>query len=360
MQHDRRHGGDAPMRTRALGSRGPEITVIGLGTWALSGPYQFGWGPVDDDESIAAIRAAVEAGVNWLDTAAVYGFGHAEEVLGRALEPFRVGEDVLVFTKCGRSWYETRPEIVYDLRPDSIRFECEKSLRRLGLERIDLYQFHWPDYGTGTPVEESWATMGELVDEGKVRWIGVSNFTVELLNRCEAVRHVDSLQPPLSLLNRHAREELIPWAAAHGTGVIVYSPMASGLLTGSFSAGALDRLAEDDWRRRAAAFQEPAFSRSLELVERLRPVAGRLGVGLPALAVAWTLAVPGVTGAIVGARRASQIDDWLSAADLRLSADDLAVIEHALEETGAGTSEPSQPPRSPAPPARPLTSQSER
>jgi aryl-alcohol dehydrogenase-like predicted oxidoreductase len=328
--------------TRRLRSQGPEITTVGFGTWALSGPYRFGWGPADDDESVAAIRRAVEAGVNWVDTAAVYGFGHSEEVVGRALKPFRAGEDVLVFTKCGRRWHDG--EIYYDLRPESIREECEASLRRLGIERIDLYQFHWPDYGTGTPVEESWATMAALVEEGKVRWAGVSNFDVELLERCEPIRHVDSLQPPLSLLDRYARQEVIPWCRENGTGVIVYSPMASGLLTGSFNREGLDRLAEDDWRRRAPAFQEPKLSQNLALVERLQPIAETLGTNAASLAVAWAVAVPGVTGAIVGARRPSQVDESLAAGQLELDEGRLTEIERALEETGAGTDEPPSPP----------------
>ena len=332
------------MRRRRLGSGGPELTVLGIGSWAMGGPYQFGWGPVDDEESVGAVRTALEAGVNWVDTAAVYGLGHAEEVVGRALEPYAVGEDVYVFTKCGRNWYGTQPGIAFDLRPESIRFECEQSLRRLGVERIDLYQFHWPDYGTGTPVEESWGTMADLQDEGKVRWIGVSNFDLELLERCEAVRHVDSLQPPFSLLNRHARAELIPGCRESGTGVIVYSPMASGLLTGAFDAERLERLPEDDWRRRGATFQEPAFSRSLALVERLRPTSDRHEVSVGAVAVAWTLAADGVTGAIVGARRPAQIDDWIEAGDLELTPQDLAEIEGAIEATGAGTKEAPTPP----------------
>jgi len=328
---------------RPLGSDGPEVTTIGLGSWAMSGPYVFGWGPADDDESIAAIRHAVESGVNWVDSAPVYGFGHAEEVVGRALEPFRPGEDVLVLTKCGRRWTHGRDgtEIHFDLRPDSIREDCEASLRRLRVERIDLYQVHWPDYGTGTPIEESWGTMAELVDQGKVRWVGVSNFTIPLLERCERIRHVDSLQPPFSLLSRHAREELVPWCRANGTGVIVYSPMASGLLTGTFS---LDRLAPDDWRRRAPAFQEPKLGQALGFVERLRAVANRVGVSLPELAVAWVLAVSGVTAATVGARRAAQVDSWLAAGSVDLPLRELEEIECAIEETGAGTTDPSPPP----------------
>ena len=325
------------MRKRSLGSEGPEITRVGFGAWAAGGPWQFGWGSQDDDASVAAIRRAVEGGVNWVDTAAVYGLGHSEEVVARALEPYEAGEDVLVFTKCGRNWYASGGEnIEYDLRPDSIRFECEQSLKRLGLERIDLYQFHWPDPVTGTQVEDSWGVMVELIEEGKVRWGGVSNFDVELLERCDAVRHVDSLQPPLSLLKRGAAREVIPWCAEHGTGVIVYSPMASGLLTGKFDRARLDDLDRDDWRRQAEAFQEPQFSRTLSLVERLEPIAERLGTNLPSLAVAWTLSVEGVTGAIVGGRDPDQVDAWLGAADLDLGEDDIAEIELALDETGAG------------------------
>ena len=331
------------MVTRRLGRDGPEISVLGFGTWALAGRYRFGWGAVDDDESVAAIRRAVEAGVSWVDTAPTYGDGHSEEVVGRALEPFRAGEEVLVLTKCGRPW--RGGEVYYDLRPESIRAECEASLRRLRVERIDLYQFHWPDYGTGTPVEESWGTMVELVDEGKVRWIGVCNFDVPRLEACEAIRHVDSLQPPLSLLNRHSRRELVPWAREHGTGVIAYSPMASGLLTGSFNRAGLDRLAEDDWRRRAPPFQEPKLSMNLALVERLEAIAARLGVTVASLSLAWVLAVPGVTGPIVGGRRPSQLDDWLGADDLKLDAQTLAEIEEAVETTGAGTDDvPVSPP----------------
>jgi aryl-alcohol dehydrogenase-like predicted oxidoreductase len=330
--------------TRKLGSHGPEISALGFGSWAAGGPWKFGWGPVDDDESVAAIRHVVESGVTWIETAPVYGLGHAEEVVGRTLELFRAGDDVLVFTKCGRTWERTAPEIAYDLRPDSIRRQCEESLRRLGIERIDLYQFHWPDFATGTPFEDSWAVMGDLVDEGKVRWIGVCNFDLELLERCSAVRHVDSLQPPLSLLGRHARETLIPWCAAHGTGVIVYSPQASGLLTGSFGRDRLDRLAADDFRHKAPQFQEPKLSQNLALVERLRPIAARLSCSVSALAIAWTLAVPGVTGAIVGARRPAQIDDWLAAPEVELDAETLAELERAIAETGAGTTEPPQPP----------------
>jgi aryl-alcohol dehydrogenase-like predicted oxidoreductase len=319
------------MEDRRLGVNGPHISVLGMGSWVLGGAYEFGWGPTDDSESVSTIRYAIDSGVNWVDTAAVYGRGHSEEVVGRAISPFNVGDDVHVFTKCGRNFYGNG-QIEYDLRPESIRFECEQSLRRLGVERIDLFQFHWPDPATGTTIEDSWGTMSELVDEGKVRWIGVSNFDIDLLERCEPIRHVDSLQPPLSLINRAALDELIPWARANGTGVIVYSPMASGLLTGSFNRGRMDRLAEDDWRRRSPEFQEPRFARNLELVTRLRPIAAGSGVPLAALAVGWTLSKPGVTGAIVGARRPGQVNEWLPAATLRLDPETLSSIEDVVAE----------------------------
>jgi aryl-alcohol dehydrogenase-like predicted oxidoreductase len=322
------------MDHRQLGASGPEISVLGVGSWAMGGPYTGGsWGPQDDDESLAALEHALDLGVTWVDTAAVYGHGHAEEVVGRLLGR-RPG--TLVFTKCGLNWWERGDgELVNDLRPESIRFELEQSLKRLGTDHVDLYQFHWPDT-IDTPVEESWAAMARLVEEGKVRWAGVSNFDVGLLERCQRIRHVDSVQPPYSLLNRAAADELIPWCAANGTGVICYSPMQSGLLTGSFDRSRLERLAADDWRRTSPDFQEPALSRNLALVERLTPVADRHGVPVAAVAVAWVLATPGVTGAIVGARRPAQVDGWITAGGLQLTGADLAEIRQAIEETGAG------------------------
>ncbi|MGH2735976.1 MAG: aldo/keto reductase [Actinomycetota bacterium] len=324
------------MKTRKLGPQGPDITTVGFGAWAIGGPWRFGWGSVDDRESVAAIRHAIEGGVNWVDTAAVYGLGHSEEVTAQAIEPFAVGEEVLVFTKCGQNWYESdddRP--VPDLRPDSIRFECDQSLKRLNVERIDLYQFHWPDDATGTHVEDSWGAVGELIDEGKVRWGGVSNFDTALLERCEAVRHVDSLQPPLSLINRRARNDVIPWCAEHGAGVIVYSPMHSGLLTGRFSRERVEQLEQGDWRKKAPDFTS-RLGRNLDLVHELESIARELDTTLPALTVAWTLGVPGVTGAIVGARRPDQVDGWLPASDLELDQKTLARIEDAIEGTKAG------------------------
>jgi aryl-alcohol dehydrogenase-like predicted oxidoreductase len=293
---------------------------------------------------VAAIRYAIEHGVNWIDTAAVYGLGHSEEVVGRAVRPFRAGDDVFVFTKCGRRWPRGPDVIENDLRPASIREECENSLRRLGVERLDLFQIHWPDWTTGTALEESWGAMAELTEEGKVRWAGVCNFDVEQLERCEAIRHVDSVQPPLSLLARGARSTVLPWAESHGAGVIVYSPMGSGLLTGAFDSERIARLDPDDWRRQSPLFSEPLLGRNLALVERLRPVAERLQTTLPALAVAWTLAQPGVTGAIVGGRIERHVDGWLPGSDLELTGLDLREIDRAIADTGAGSDEPPSPP----------------
>jgi aryl-alcohol dehydrogenase-like predicted oxidoreductase len=328
-----------PLPTRRLGSSGPDITTVGFGAWAAGGGgWAFAWGPQDDAESVAAIRHAVAKGVNWIDTAAVYGYGHSEEVVGRALADIPGSERPLVFTKCGLRWNEAdrMSSPVRDSRPARMREECEASLRRLGVDVVDLYQFHWPDQ-TGAPVEDSWGEMLKLVDEGKVRWPGVSNYGVVLLERCEAVRHVASLQPPFSMIRRDVGGAEIPWCAAHGTGVIVYSPMQSGLLTDSFTAGRVAAFPADDWRRSSAQHQSPALERNLALRDALRPIAAKHGVSVAAVAVAWTLAWPGVTGAIVGARSPEQVDGWLAAASLRLDADDLAAIAAAIGQTGAGS-----------------------
>jgi aryl-alcohol dehydrogenase-like predicted oxidoreductase len=284
------------------------------------------------------MRYALDLGINWIDTAAVYGLGHSEEVVGRLLRELPASGRPFVFTKCGLVWDKQNPmaEPKRVLAPESIRAECEASLRRLGVERIDLYQFHWPDE-TGTPVEESWGALARLVEEGKVRLAGVSNFSVDLLERCEKIRHVDSLQPPFSLIRRDAATREISWCAEHATGVICYSPMQSGLLTDSFDYNRLARLAPDDWRRHAAEFQEPNLGRNLGLRDALRAIATRHGVSVSAIAVAWTLAWRGVTGAIVGARSPEQVDGWVEAAEVRLSAVDLIQIEAAIQRTGAGT-----------------------
>lgn len=326
--------------TRQLGSTDLNITRVGFGAWATGGGgYAFGWGPQDDDQSIAAMNRALELGVNWIDTAAVYGLGHSEEVVGRVLKQRKGGDRPYVFTKCGLVWdakdRTKNPKRV--LSAASIRKECEASLRRLGIERIDLYQFHWPDEDSGASVEESWRMMVQLQEEGKVRAIGVSNFDVSLLRKTEAVHHVDSLQPPFSLIRRETAASEIPWCRANRTGVIVYSPMQSGILTESFTADRVRKMAADDWRTRSANFQTPNLERNLALRDALTPIARRHDTTVSALAIAWTLVWPGVTGAIVGARSAEQVDGWIGAAALELGAADLDDITRAIEKTGAGT-----------------------
>jgi aryl-alcohol dehydrogenase-like predicted oxidoreductase len=324
--------------TRPLGRTGMAITTVGVGAWAIGGEWAAGWGGQDDDDSIAAIHHAVERGVNWVDTAAAYGLGHSEEVVGRAVSALPEAERPLVFTKCGLIWDEGDRFAVPDRvgRPESVRRECEASLRRLGVERIDLFQIHWPPED-GTPVEEAWGAVLDLEAEGKIRAGGVSNFSVEQLERCEARGHVGSLQPPFSLINRAAGGDVIPWAREHGTGVIVYSPMGSGLLTGRFSRERAAGLDEGDWRRTSEQFAEPALSRNLDLQDALRPVAERHGTTPAAVAVAWTLRRPGVSGAIVGARSPEQVDGWIGAAAVALDDEDVDALRDAVERTGAGS-----------------------
>jgi aryl-alcohol dehydrogenase-like predicted oxidoreductase len=327
------------LTTRRLGSTDMEITTVGFGAWAVGGGgWAFGWGPQDDAQSIATLRHAAERGVNWIDTAAVYGLGHSEEVVRRALAEMPAGERPYVFTKCGMVWDEhdrmASPRQV--LRPESIRRECEASLRRLGVDRIDLYQFHWPDE-SGTPVEDSWAEMARLVDQGKVRAAGVSNFDVGLLERCESIRHLDSLQPPFSLIRRRAAEAEIPWCVAHDTGVIVYSPMQSGLLTDRFTEERVRSFPEDDWRRRSADFLRPKLARNLALRDGLRPIAERHRTAVAGVAIAWTLTWTGVTGAIVGARTPEQVDGWIDAGSIELTRGDLDQIAQLIRKTGAGS-----------------------
>jgi aryl-alcohol dehydrogenase-like predicted oxidoreductase len=329
----------SPLPRRRLGTNGPEITTVGFGAWAVGGGgWAFAWGPQDDAASIAAIRRAVSRGVSWIDTAAVYGLGHSEEVVGRAIAEIPRAERPLVFTKGGLVWNpnDRMEAAVRDSRPARVREGCEASLRRLGVEAIDLYQFHWPDQ-VGTPLADSWGEMARLRDEGKVRFIGVSNYDVRLLEGCQARHHVQSLQPPFSMVRRDVAASEIPWCRAHGTGVIVYSPMQSGILTDGFSAERVAAFAEDDWRRKGPHFQEPNLSKNLALRDALRPIAQKHGVSISAVAVAWTLAWPGVTGAIVGARSPEQVDGWIAAASLSLDADDLATVASAIERTGAGS-----------------------
>ncbi len=327
----------AALPRRRLGRTDLDITALGLGTWAIGGPWAFGWGPQDDEASVGAIHRAVELGINWIDTAAVYGLGHSEEVVGRAVASLPLAERPLLFTKCGLVWDpgDRMAEPRRVLRPASIRQECEASLGRLGVERIDLYQFHWPDE-TGTAVEDSWETMLRLIAEGKVRWAGVCNFDVPLLDRCAARGPVASLQPPFSLIRRKVAAAELPWCRAHDVGVIAYSPMQSGLLTDRFSAARLAALPPDDYRHRGSEFTGPRFAANLTLRDGLRPVAERHGVSTGEIAIAWVLAWPAVTGAIVGARAAAQVDGWIGAARLRLSEEDLEEIAGIIRETGAG------------------------
>lgn len=312
---------------RKLGRGGPDITTIGFGSWAAGGPWKFGWGPQDDTESVAAIRRALDLGVSWIDTAAVYGWGHSEEVVAQALDG-RPRESVFIATKCGRVPDADRNPHG-DLRPESIGRQLDDSLRRLHTDYVDLFQFHWPDNETGTPVEESWQAMADLQNAGKVRWIGVSNFDVDLLARCEAVRHVNSLQPPYSLLRREVEAEILPWCQSHGTGVVVYSPMQAGLLSGSFDIG---RVAADDWRRSNPMYREPELSRNLAFVDRLRTVAARRGKTVGQLAIAWVLSHPAVTAAIVGARRPSQVEVNVGGAGWTLTSEEKAEIERMIAE----------------------------
>lgn len=324
---------------RSLGSSGLEITTVGFGAWAIGGGgWTYGWGPQDDKTSEDTMRHAIELGVNWIDTAAVYGLGHSEEVVGRFVRSLPPSEQPYIFTKCGLIWDERdrmqEPKRV--LTPKSIRAECEASLRRLGIERIDLYQFHWPDK-IGTPIEDSWAEMLRLIEEGKVRLGGVSNFNVGLLEGCDAIRHVDSLQAPFSLIRREVAVREIPWCKAHKTGVICYSPMQSGLLTDGFSTERVARMADDDWRRRSAEFNAPNVHRNIALRDALQPIAQRHGTSVSSVAIAWVLSWPGVTGAIVGARSPKQVDGWIGAANLELTPSDLSEIAGAVESTGVGS-----------------------
>ena len=312
------------MNTRKLGNSDLMITPIGFGAWAVGGPWQFGWGEQSDRDSTAAIQRALEFGINWLDTAAVYGLGHSEEVVAQALRDW-AGQRPYVFTKCGMVWNE-KGEIGYCLRPKSIRRECEASLRRLNLDVIDLYQIHWPADDLVETLE-GWAAMGDLQKEGKVRWIGASNFSLQELQRANGIAPMTSLQPPYSLVRRDAEKELLPFCERENIGVIVYSPMASGLLTGAMTRDRLANLPADDWRRGNPDFQEPRFSKNLALVERLGAVGARHGKSPGEVAIAWTLRHSAVTGAIVGARNAKQVDGIIGAATFRLTPDEIREIE---------------------------------
>lgn len=313
------------MQTRQLGTTNMRLTTVGLGTWALGGPWEYGWGPQDDEEALGAILEALDLGINWIDTAPAYGLGHSEELVGRALR--QTTHRPYIATKCGILWNEKKEKVVH-LKRDSIRRECHDSLRRLGVERIDLYQMHWPD--PDPDIEEAWEEMARLVEEGKVRYIGVSNYSVAQMERVAKIHPIASLQPPYSMLRRDAERELFGHCAKHGIGVVVYSPMQRGLLTGKFNAERLAALAPDDHRRRAPEFQEPQFSATMELVDGLKRIAERNGRTVAQLAVSWVLRRPEVTAAIVGARRPGQIAETAPASDGNLGKEDLEEIERLL------------------------------
>lgn len=311
------------MQKKQLGGSDLHLTPLGIGAWAMGGSgWAFAWGPQDDDDSIAAIHAALDRGINWIDTAAVYGLGHSEEVVARALHGR--SSKPYVFTKCARVWNE-RGEIGKSLQADSVRRELEASLRRLQVDAIDLYQIHWPE--PDEQVEEGWSELAKLKQEGKVRNIGVSNFNASQMRRAQAIAPITSLQPPYSLISPEIEESILPYAQANHIGVIVYSPMKSGLLTGAMTRERIASLPADDFRKRTPNFQEPLLTRNLELAELLRTIGARHGRTAGEVAIAWTLANPAVTAAIVGMRSAAQVDGVIGAMDFRLSAEELAEID---------------------------------
>ena len=311
---------DAP--TRPLGSTGLEITRLGVGAWAIGGVgWRFGWGPQDDNESIAAINRAVQRGFNWIDTAPSYGWGHSEEIVGRAIEGLRPRP--YVFTKAG-AVEGAGQAVVFRQDRHSIRREAEASLVRLGVDAIDLYQVHWPI--PDEDIEEGWAALSELKDEGLVRHIGVSNFSVEQMRRISSIAPIETIQPEYSLIERTAEDDVLPYARTHGMGIVVYSPMASGLLAGKLTRSRIEALPADDWRTRHERFRDPQLALHLEMADRVRTVAERLTVAPGVVAIAWTLRNPAVDGGIVGLRRSDQVDELEDAASLELSGEDLAVL----------------------------------
>lgn len=316
------------MDTKKLGFSDLHLTRIGLGTWAIGGGgWDYGWGPQDDARSLAAIDRALELGINWIDTAPAYGLGHSEEIVGRAISGRR--SDVIVATKCGLVWDEGAHSTYGRLTAESVRREAEDSLRRLGVDVIDLYQIHWPD--PEEQIEEAWAAIAELIAEGKVRYGGVSNFGVEQLKRIQPIHPVASLQPPYNMLERGIEDELLPYCAEHDIGVVAYSPMQSGMLTGKYDRESIEAMPDEDWRKDSTHFTELELSANLRLIEGLRPIAERNDRTLPQLAIAWVLERPEVTAAIVGARRPEQIEETVVAGTWSLSKEDLQEVEVLLE-----------------------------
>ena len=311
------------MEKRGLGNSDLHITSLGVGAWAMGGPgWRFSWGPQDDKDSTAAIRKALESGMNWIDTAGVYGLGHSEEVVGRSLEG--IPHRPYIFTKCERVWNE-RGELSGSLKAESLRRECEASLRRLKVDVIDLYQIHWPL--PDEDLEEGWTTLAKLKEEGKVRYIAVSNFNVSQMQRAQAIAPITSLQPPYSMLAREVEKEILPYCAEQNIGVIVYAPMRSGLLSGAMTRERAGALPDDDWRRRDPDFQEPKLSRHLQLVDLLRSIGKRHGRTPGEVAIAWTLRHPAVTAAIVGLRRPEQVSGIVGAGEFRLSSEEIGEID---------------------------------
>ncbi len=317
---------------KTLGNSDLQLTPIGFGAWAIGGGnWEFAWGPQDDNESIGAIHRALDLGINWIDTAAIYGLGHSEEVVARALDGWS-GARPYVFTKCSMRWNADRT-IYRSLKADSLREELEASLRRLRVEQIDLYQIHWPN--PETEIEEGWEALAKFKEEGKVRWVGVSNFNVEQMKRAIKIAPITSLQPPYSMLRRAIEPEILPFTRENGIGVISYSPMVSGLLTGKMTAERIAGLPADDWRRRSVEFNEPRISRNLKLVELLREIGRPRGVDPGVAAVAWVLHSPAITAAIVGGRSAQQVEGLAPALSFRLSEEEYQRINQFLAENAA-------------------------
>ena len=313
------------MRRRKLGFTELELTTVGIGTWAMGGPWQYGWGPQDDDDAVAGIVRGLEEGINWIDTAPIYGLGHSEQLVAKALKQTKIKP--IIATKCGLRWND-KGERVPCLERESIRKECDESLERLGVEVIDLYQMHWP--GSDSETGQAWEEMAKLAEGGKVRYLGVSNFMVEQIKLVQRIAPVASLQPPYGMVHREVEKELLPFCAGNNIGVVVYSPIQRGLLTGKFSYERLAALAPDDHRRTNADFQEPRFGATMELVKELKPIAKRKGITLAQLAVGWVLRRPEVTAAILGVRNPGQIEETASGADVELSEKEISEIEKLL------------------------------
>ncbi|WP_232298792.1 aldo/keto reductase [Granulicella tundricola] len=321
------------MTTKVLGNSDMALTAVGFGAWAIGGAdYAFGWGSQEDTDSIGAIRKAVDLGVNWVDTAAIYGLGHSEEVVGQALKEIG-GKKPYVFTKCSMRWNEKR-EIYRSLTAEGVRWECEQSLKRLGVETIDLYQIHWPD--PDAEIEEGWGEMQKLKEEGKIRWAGVSNFSVAQMKRAQGIGVITSLQPPYSLINRRVGAEVLPFCLENGIGVINYSPMVSGLLTGKMTAERLSKMADDDWRKKSPNFNEPKLSKNLSLADLLGEIGKKHGVETGVVAVAWTLNNPAITAAIVGGRNAEQVEGTSKALTFRLTGEEIAEIDSFVKTNEIG------------------------